>query len=154
MKPKSNKRSLPVDSSYEAGSRNNSSRKSDGTLGNCELSSSQKKTESEESQVNHYYQVNMKNPAEFEIESSSTSEKSDDIEREDLAEETAKAIVSSKSVIFGALISLLAIFGMGILLKSSCGGSMSLKLVPPELQLNTGNCTQVETTPQQSLSKN
>jgi hypothetical protein len=48
-----------------------------------------KRLHSQESQINRYYQVNMQNPTEFEIESTSTSEKSDEIERED---ETTEAI--------------------------------------------------------------
>jgi hypothetical protein len=157
MKPKltPNRRSLPVDCDYEAGLQNNSSRKSDDMLGNCELPNSQKETASEESQINRYYQINMENPAEFEIDPISSYEKPDDTERdESIVEEITKPTVRSKSVIFGVLISVLALCGMGILFKSSCGGSLSLKLLPPELQLNTGSCAQVEQTPGQSLSKN
>jgi hypothetical protein len=85
----------------------------------------------------------------------SSHEKPDGTERdESIVEETTKPTRRSKSLIFGVLISMLALCGMGILFKSSCGGSLSLKLVPPELQLNTGSCAQVEQTPGQSLSKN
>jgi hypothetical protein len=160
QKPKltPNRRSLPVDSSYEAGLQSNSSRKSDDMLGNCELPNSQKETVSEESQINRYYQINMKNPAEFEIDPTSTDEKPDDIECEDETTEAKLArresLARSKTLILGVLISGLALCGMWILAKSSCGGSLSFKLFPPELQLNTGSCAQVEQTPQQSVSKN
>ncbi|BDA71701.1 hypothetical protein CAL7716_058670 [Calothrix sp. PCC 7716] len=68
-----------------------------------------------------------------------------DEETESIAEETVEAIARNKSLIFGALIFLLGIISLWIVAKSSCGASFSLKLVPPELQLNSSSCdTQVE----------
>lgn len=144
-----NRTSLPVDCDYEAGCQDNSSSKSNAAIGNCELPSSPEQTKIEEFQINHYYQFNMKNPTEFEVESTSTDEKPDDSENdEDIAKETRKAIVSSKSLFFGALVFVLAIFSIGTLARSSCGGSLAVKLVPPELQLNSNNCIQAEEPPQ------
>jgi hypothetical protein len=82
-----------------------------------------------------------------------TREHSEDSDREDLSDETKKSLIRSKSLILGALVVVPALFGMYILAKSGCG-SLSFKLVPPELQLNTGSCAQVEQTPGQSLTKN
>jgi hypothetical protein len=154
MKPKPNRRSLPVDCDYEAGLQNRSSRKSDDAFGNCELPSNHRKTNLEESQINHYYYVNMENLTESNIEANSTDEKTDDTEgKESIVEETTEAIARNKTLVLGVLVFVLALFGMGILSKSSCGGSLSFKLFPPELQLNSNSCVQVEQTPQQTVGK-
>ena len=90
-----------------------------------------------------------KEPSRIEVEATSTNEKPDDSEHdEDIAKETRKAIVRSKSLFFGALVFVLAIFSIGTLARSSCGGSLAVKLVPPELQLNSNNCIQAEEPPQ------
>lgn len=155
QKPKAYRRSLLVDCDYKTGLQNYSSLKSDEILGNCELPSIQRKTDIEESQINHYYQLNMKNPTESQIEATSTDEKTDDTEQsESIVGETTEAVVQSKSLVLRLGVLFLAVFAMGILAKSSCGGSLSLKLFPPELQLNRNSCTQVEQTPQQTVSKN
>jgi hypothetical protein len=103
------------------------------------------------SQVSHQ-------PTPSDLDPTSTDEKPDDIECEDETMDAKLArresFARSKTLVLSVLISVLALCGMGILFKSSCGGSLSLKLVPPELQLNTGSCVQVEQTPEQTVTKN
>lgn len=84
-----------------------------------------------------------------DIDPASTDKKADDAERdESIIEETAGAIVSSKSLFLGILVFMSALFGMGILGNSSCGGSLSFKLFPPELELNCSSCINTEQPPQ------
>jgi hypothetical protein len=85
----------------------------------------------------------MENRTETKIVTTSLSDKVDKIKPS--AEDITEAIARNKSLIFGALIFLLGIISLWIVAKSSCGASFSLKLVPPELQLNSSSCdTQVE----------
>lgn len=93
----------------------------------------------------------MKNEAEAQVLIISTHEKTDGTEpssqkdTESFAEETEIAIVHNKTLIFGTLMFLLGIISLGIVAKSSCGASFSLKLIPPEMQLNSSSCgTQAE----------
>jgi hypothetical protein len=84
-----------------------------------------------------------------DIDSTSSDKKADDAERdESIIEEAAGAIVSSKSLFLGILVFMSALFGMGILDNSSCGGSLSFKLFPPELELNRSSCINTERLPQ------
>ncbi|BAZ18643.1 hypothetical protein NIES4071_105280 (plasmid) [Calothrix sp. NIES-4071] len=68
------------------------------------------------------------------------AEPESDKETESIAQETAGAIARSKSLILAILIFVLGIMSIQIVAKSSCGASFSLKLVPPEIELNSGAC--------------
>jgi hypothetical protein len=68
------------------------------------------------------------------------AEPESDKESESIAQETAGAIARSKSLILAILIFVLGIMSIQIVAKSSCGASFSLKLVPPEIELNSGAC--------------
>lgn len=103
-------------------------------------------------------QLNIENAPNSKIEQSPKSsdinpapvdKKMDNAERdESMLEEAAGAVVSSKSLFLGILVFMSALFGMGILDNSSCGGSLSFKLFPPELELNRSSCINTERLPQ------
>lgn len=91
----------------------------------------------------------MKNHSFFKIQANSTDEKPDDSERDGaIVEEKRKSIVHNKPLFFGVLLFVLAMFSIVTLARSSCGGSLAVKLFPPELQLNSNSCVQVEEPPQ------